>query len=430
MIDHGAQASKENQAIIEGNSKDKKKTKQEEPIKKPKRSKSASREKTKRKSKKKSSSLIIPEDVLKDEIAQVIGDMENVTIEKAVNLESRLEQELKKNSLLEKKIRTLQEQLIKSDSMSSLKKEQPNNNKTNKRVTIELDQEPDEIKSRIRKDSGKKLKSDQETYSHTVSYDVTQNIQSVRALLVTNQEIWDRCQGHVQKSKKEYHVSVTRYGFSTVKALKVQGGGNKIEFVTAPERSRKDIDAKSLLKLPQELTNIFEPIFQPGSESLLDFESYFEKSLMLHDDVLGPFLFHLKRHLESVQVCLGEIDSWLMGPAIVCNFIETTFGVELELPDEATVEKVAKLSKCNSINCRYPHFANDMCLNCGTTYKMHNLGTSSKCPFGRTTACFKHRPCQIITKYDAEDGAYDKDFIVEDEMDQAKLKKFVEFITL
>ena len=89
MIDHGAQASKENQAIIEGNSKDKKKTKQEEPIKKPKRSKSASREKTKRKSKKKSSSLIIPEDVLKDEIAQVIGDMENVTIEKAVNLESR-----------------------------------------------------------------------------------------------------------------------------------------------------------------------------------------------------------------------------------------------------------------------------------------------------------------------------------------------------
>ena len=51
---------------------------------------------------------------------------------------------------------------------------------------------------------------------------------------------------------------------------------------------------------------------------------------MLHDDILEPFLCKLKQHLESIQVCLGEIESWLLEPKANIQFLEETFGKKLE----------------------------------------------------------------------------------------------------
>jgi hypothetical protein len=67
-----------------------------------------------------------------------------------------------------------------------------------------------------------------------------------------------------------------------------------------------------LSKLPAGIDDIFVPNRKPIGK-FIDFEALFEKSLILHDDVLGPFLEILKEHLlSSVQVCLGEIETWLM----------------------------------------------------------------------------------------------------------------------
>ena len=51
---------------------------------------------------------------------------------------------------------------------------------------------------------------------------------------------------------------------------------------------------------------------------------------MLHDDILEPFLCKLKQHLESIQVCLGEIESWLLEPKSNIQCLEETFGKKLE----------------------------------------------------------------------------------------------------
>ena len=40
----------------------------------------------------------------------------------------------------------------------------------------------------------------------------------------------------------------------------------------------------------------------------------FCKTLLLNDDALEFLLPKLKEHLETVQVCLGVLDEWLMQP--------------------------------------------------------------------------------------------------------------------
>jgi hypothetical protein len=52
---------------------------------------------------------------------------------------------------------------------------------------------------------------------------------------------------------------------------------------------------------------------------------------MLHDDVLEPFLAMFKQHLESIQVCLGEIESWLLEHKSNIQFLEETFGKKLDI---------------------------------------------------------------------------------------------------
>ena len=50
---------------------------------------------------------------------------------------------------------------------------------------------------------------------------------------------------------------------------------------------------------------------------------------MLHDDILEQFLCKFKQHLESIQVCLGKIESWLLEPKSNIQFLEETFQKKL-----------------------------------------------------------------------------------------------------
>jgi len=46
----------------------------------------------------------------------------------------------------------------------------------------------------------------------------------------------------------------------------------------------------------------------------IDFNDLFRKTLLLNDDALRDLLPKLKDHLEAIQVCLGELDEWVMQP--------------------------------------------------------------------------------------------------------------------
>jgi len=94
---------------------------------------------------------------------------------------------------------------------------------------------------------------------------------------------------------------------------------------------------------------------------------YSKKSLILHDNVLGPFLEILKEHLlSSVQVCLGEIETWLMESGSHINYLESTFGVKLEFPGENEI----LMKSCSCPEGTHPDSL--LCCGCGKSFNTHD----------------------------------------------------------
>ena len=80
----------------------------------------------------------------------------------------------------------------------------------------------------------------------------------------------------------------------------------------------------------------------------IDYEEYFDNSLTLHADVLARYLVHLKEHLMSVQVCLGEIDTWLMGSDESRRILSEIFG-DISCLDTDTTKSDKKRIYMNSM---------------------------------------------------------------------------------
>ena len=111
------------------------------------------------------------------------------------------------------------------------------------------------------------------------------------------------------------------------------------------KKARKMFGVKPLTELPANLRNVF--VVQYKAEPLntfmlslgfIDFDAFFQSALVLHEDVLEPFLAKLKHHIKSIHVCLGEIESWLLEPKSNIEFLEETFELELELLGNGDLE--------------------------------------------------------------------------------------------
>lgn len=156
------------------------------------------------------------------------------------------------------------------------------------------------------------------------------------------------------------NVSI-RYGYDVVKSRQIEY--SKMRFITHPNWEVLSVDTTHLSLLPESLNlnSIFQfkPQFRTNAySSFVDYKSFFENSLIFHDDVLGPFLAKLKDHIMSVQVCLGKIDEWLMVPNNTIQFLQSTFDAKLEFPRENEV--LEGDCKC----APRMHSDNDVCLFC------------------------------------------------------------------
>lgn len=158
-------------------------------------------------------------------------------------------------------------------------------------------------------------------------------LESVRALIDTNNEIWQRCLPN--KVPEELITSTGirfyRVGFLTVKVNTVEKrsrDSKNIVFGTTAEIATEEF--KRLPQIPEVLSCIFS---LQCNGNLPDYEQYLEKASWLQEDISKPFLIILKEHLKEMQVALGEIDSWLLEPCHALNFINENFGQRLELPE-------------------------------------------------------------------------------------------------
>jgi len=238
-------------------------------------------------------------------------------------------------------------------------------------------------------------------------------IKAIRAIITTNKEIWERCRESMiihppnrsKKTKKKdlYFKSVTysSINVSTNYSELYDSTHSLLNFETAAKLRIKKFGMPA--SIPSELTNILSYKEQKG-ELLPDYDHFLETSLLLCDDVLIPFLSHLKTHLEEIQVFLGRIESWLMESAGCINFIKEVF--KKPLKTKAISEDDAICRNCCEV-LKYHDFRE-----CGTRYSFY-LSPDSK----------------IVLKSCKAKGKHEDTFNLMEEKDREKLKIFLKFVS-
>ena len=156
---------------------------------------------------------------------------------------------------------------------------------------------------------------------------------------------------------------------------------------------------------------ILQPIYKAKLGTFIDYDEIVQRALgALHADVLLPFLVTLKRHLELIQVCLGEVDCWLLDSEINTRFLETTFGKTLE----------ASLS-------------NQPCMHCCAHFVMHQRAFYGEhdrqlCQGGWDFYNY-HRREEILMEYE-NPGRFEVVFYISQVTEQTRLIRLLDFMSI
>ncbi len=151
-------------------------------------------------------------------------------------------------------------------------------------------------------------------------------IYSVRSLVAKNDKVMKRC--------GEFHCGPTGdFTFQRividcvqVESFNEKDGKSLIIFKTTPRRETKRFGVPA--PVPAEIAEII--VVKPGFAGLPDYDLLFERSLLLQNDVLKPFLLILRGHLEKIQAFYNEIDVWIREPRSDRHFLEQTFGIDFD----------------------------------------------------------------------------------------------------
>mmetsp|Transcript_15967 Transcript_15967/g.33396 ORF Transcript_15967/g.33396 Transcript_15967/m.33396 type:complete len:352 (+) Transcript_15967:70-1125(+) len=263
------------------------------------------------------------------------------------------------------------------------------------------------------------------------THDVEQNVREIESILARNREIFGRCIWSIKSTDHElgnnenYYPRTTfvRYGFEVVQTCQV---GKVFKCVTLTEQREKSFFTEPLSCLPSEVNpcDILKPKYKSGHASkFIDYDSFFNSSLILHDDVLSPFLEKLKPHLMDVQNCLSEVDKWLQEAHEITQFLETIFGKKLKNPKASDVEE-------KDCICPYGTHSNcEKCLNCNKVFGDHakdakggwRCDTVSRDLF-RCKEVHMLKECSLAGKHEVT-------FDVLLDWEKEKLIKFLEFLS-
>ena len=280
--------------------------------------------------------------------------------------------------------------------------------------------DPLEQVAKAREELGELLTPDKKNAA--VNFDIEQNIREIRAILKMNAEILDRCKKFISATTDK-RTTFARIRFEKVQVRDVKLKGT--QFITRPLRDKKYFDTSSLSSLPEELDDVIvkHNMAEENLKQFIDFEKFFNKSLILHESVLESFLPKLKVHLMAIQVCLGGIDAWVIQePQVAISFLETTFDTIMEIPDE-TIELKPHECKCGP----NAHDYYERCLCCGEAYGNH-FDTQRKCRKGGW-AKFHCEVSQVLEQCKVN-GKYETTFDITNVNEQTRLKKFMEFISI
>jgi hypothetical protein len=297
-----------------------------------------------------------------------------------------------------------------------------------------LTPEPLERLSKLREEAGEHIKNLPvgDSNNSPANYDVEQNIREIYAIINMNEEIFDRCMGDFmikswRNGEQSWATGFRRITYEKV-TTRVRNDGTQV--ITHPIRATKEFNTTPLSKLPQGLEDIIASSNMTGKHSFfIDFLAFFQRALLLHDTVLEPFLPKLKEHLMSIQVCLGEIDAWVIQETQEnVTFLEETFAKKIEIPDD-NIQLGPHECSCESHN---PY---ELCLSCGLTFCNHNdYDNTRRCPndmFGnRNYTRFQCQYHQVLKRCHSNAGKHEMSFHISDEQDKVRLKKLLELMAM
>lgn len=242
-------------------------------------------------------------------------------------------------------------------------------------------------------------------------------------------------------------------------------GGNKIKILVHPIKKEKRFDTSVLFVLPEQLVGILEiprdgdyKFYTPSSyyhgtndKMPIDYIELFKQSLAsLSDDVLTPFLVHLKDHLMTIQVCLGEIDQWIIesiGSAETCRqLLRDIFG-DLDCIKLENERKLWRASYYGGdCKCHVEmHDEDEKCMRCRQSVKDHLLKLNQSrlvCPqdssgnkrrkYPVPTSYFecKQPPALVLREIPVPSTMKHEDkFNILDDDERTRLAKFIEYMT-
>ncbi|KAL7469795.1 hypothetical protein ACHAXS_010041 [Conticribra weissflogii] len=263
------------------------------------------------------------------------------------------------------------------------------------------------------------------------THDIEQNIREIESILAKNREIFDRCIGSVKCKEQEVgsdenydpRTTFVRYGFEAVQTCQV---GKFFKFVTVTEQRERSFYTEPLSCLPSELNpcDILKPKYKSGHASkFIDYDSFFNSSLILHDDVLSPFLAKLKTHLMDVQMCLNDVLKWLEEAHEITQFLETIFGKKLKNPKASDVEE-------KDCTCPYGTHSNcEKCLNCKQAFGDHAKDAKGgwRCD-AVSNDSFRCKEVHVLKECNVA-GKHELAFDILFDWEKEKLRKFLEFLS-
>lgn len=255
--------------------------------------------------------------------------------------------------------------------------------------------------------------------------DVDHAVKTTRALMSANKEIWERCSSG-ESSPENEKLIFKRVGFTKVQVKTISqqySQTNTLSFEAIPELTMKDFGKPPAV--PEQLTAIINPTLD-NNGIFTDYEKYLETALLLNEDTLLPFLSGLKKHLEDVQIFLGDVDGWLMSSSFCSDFIMETF----EQVSRASLVP-ASVTGCNPLSCGQNH-SGLSCLICKQKYRGTGYGSPpTRCPdarFGHSTYHSYYHSNPVFLLSLVTDGKHEHTFDITEEAQQAKLKRFLHFV--
>lgn len=256
-------------------------------------------------------------------------------------------------------------------------------------------------------------------------------VRSVRALLTTNDDIWEECEsfacpescGFVSDNTIWFHrLSTKDIFFKTETAGETEdetdeNSSSDEEESDEEEKERREnvfstlaVQERKCFKLPWPLPSALVEILSPpllsGDRFYPDYGNYLRKVTFLREDIMAPFLAILQDHLEKVQVALGKIQTWLLESEKRVDVIKTHFEEEGSIDLKRDIDSFHKIYGTK----KRPREGSHKCRYCSRSF------TSRYYELKRIKACSK--------------SDFDEEFDVSTESGQRKLEKFLDFLSV